>query len=56
MRLRHCMKAGLLRFSETAEAGYQLFEPEMVERVKRIRLLQSERRILVEIGRELGEA
>jgi Fic family protein len=53
--LRHWMKAGLLQFSETTGAGYQLFDPGMVERAKRIRHLQSERRTLAEIGRELGE-
>jgi Fic family protein len=53
--LRHWLKAGLLRFSETTGAGYQLFDPGMVERVKRIRLMQSERRTLAEIRRDLGE-
>ena len=51
--LRHWMKAGLLHYSETTEAGYQLFDPEMVERAKKIRLLQSDRQTLAEIGRHL---
>lgn len=52
--LRHWMKEGLLECAETTNAGYQLFEPEMVERAKRIRILQSKRRSLSEIRRELG--
>jgi hypothetical protein len=51
--LRHWMKAGLLESAETTAAGYQLFEPEMAERVQRIRSLQSERRTLAEIRQEL---
>ena len=39
--------------AETTAAGYQLFAPEMAERVKRVRILQSERRTLAEIRQEL---
>jgi Fic family protein len=53
--LRHWMKVGLLESAETTAAGYQLFEPEIAERVKRIRSLQSERRTLAEIRQELEE-
>ena len=51
--LRHWMKAGLLHYTETTEAGYQLFDQEMVERIKKIRLLQSERQTLAEIAQHL---
>jgi len=47
------MKEGLLESAETTAAGYQLFDPEMVERVKRIRSFQCERRTLTEIRQEL---
>ena len=48
------MKEGLMESAETTAAGYQLFDPEMAERVKRIRSLQSERRTLAEIRQELN--
>ena len=51
--LRHWMKQGLLEPADTTEAGYQLFEPEMAERVGRIREWQSDRRTLAEIRQEL---
>ena len=47
--LRHWMKESLIHPKETTLAGYQLFDPGMVERAKNIRHLQSERRTLVEI-------
>lgn len=51
--LRHWMKAGLIHHTETTEAGYQLFDPVMVDRAKKIRLLQSERHTLAEISQHL---
>jgi Fic family protein len=53
--LRHWMKEGLLEFSETTSAGYQLFDPEMVDRAKLIRHLQSERQTLAEIRKHIAE-
>jgi DNA-binding transcriptional MerR regulator len=53
--LRHWMKEGLLQFSETTSASYQLFDPEMVERAKLIRHLQSERQTLAEIRKHIAE-
>jgi Fic family protein len=53
--LRHWMKEGLLEFSETTGAGYQLFDPEMVDRAKLIRHLQSERQTLAEIRKHIAE-
>ncbi len=47
------MKLGLLEPVDTTEAGYQLFELEIVDRVGRIRELQSNRRTLAEIHNEL---
>jgi DNA-binding transcriptional MerR regulator len=47
------MKQGLLEPADTTEAGYQLFEPETAERVRRIREWQSHRLTLAEIRREL---
>ena len=51
--LRHWMKLGLLESADTTEAGYQLFELEIIDRVRRIRELQSNRRTLAEIRQEL---
>ena len=51
--LRHWMKLGLLESADTTEAGYQLFEPEAIDLVRRIRELQSNRRTLAEIRQEL---
>ena len=45
----------MLEFSETTGAGYQLFDPEMVERAKLIRHLQSERQTLAEIRKHIAE-
>lgn len=53
--LRHWIKEGMLEFSETTGAGYQLFDPEMVERAKLIRHLQSERQTLAEIRKHIAE-
>lgn len=51
--IRHWMTEGILQFVETTNAGYQLFDPEMVERAKQIRLLQSERLTLAEIREKM---
>jgi Fic family protein len=51
--LRHWMKLGLLESADTTKAGYQLFEPELVDRARLIRALQSNRRTLAEIRQEL---
>ena len=51
--LRHWMNLGLLEPVDTTEAGYQLFNLEVVDRVGRIRELQSNRRMLAEIHNEL---
>lgn len=47
--LRYWTKEGLLEVADTTESGYQLFAPSMIERVKTIRELQSQRYTLSEI-------
>lgn len=51
--LRFWTKEGLLQVADTTEANYQLYAPEMVERVARIRDLQSQRFTLAEIKDKL---
>ena len=52
--LRHWVKEGLLKVADTTPSGYQLFEREMIERVNRIRSLQTQRLTLIEIKAELN--
>lgn len=53
--LRYWLKEGLLTVAEVTPAGYQLFSERMVERVKKIRQLQTVKRLtLEEIKIELG--
>ena len=47
--IRFGTKEGLLEVAETTEANYQLYSPTMIERVRRIRQLQSERFTIKEI-------
>lgn len=47
--LRFWTKEGLLEVADTTEANYQLYSPVMVERVRRIRQLQSQRFTIAEI-------
>ncbi|MCH2155555.1 MAG: Fic family protein [Opitutales bacterium] len=47
--IRFWTKEGLLEVAETTEANYQLYSPTMIERVRRIRQLQSERFTIKEI-------
>lgn len=52
--IRHWTEKGLLEVAEHTEAGYQLFDRSMVERVKEIRRLQKEERLSInEIKRRL---
>lgn len=46
--IRHWTQKGLLEVAEHTEAGYQLFDRSMVERVKEIRRLQKEERLSIE--------
>lgn len=49
MTIRFWTQEGLLQVAETTESGYQLYSPEMIERVKAIRELQGQRYTLQEI-------
>lgn len=52
--IRHWIEKGLIEAAEQTEAGYQLFDRSMVERVKEIRRLQKENRLsLAEIKQRL---
>jgi len=53
--LRFWTKEGLLEITDTTTANYQLYAPEMVERVRTIRDLQSQRFTLKEIKTKLSE-
>lgn len=46
--IRHWTEKGLLEVAEHTEAGYQLFDRSMLERVKEIRRLQKEERLSIE--------
>lgn len=46
--IRFWQKAGLLEVASVSPGGYQLFEPDMVERVKEIRRLQADERMTLD--------
>lgn len=52
--IRHWTKEGLLRVAEVTEAGYQLYAPEMIERIKQIHTLKEQRFTLQEIKEKLS--
>tara|TARA_B100001167_G_scaffold85440_1_gene51476 strand:+ start:340 stop:1320 length:981 start_codon:yes stop_codon:yes gene_type:complete len=47
--IRYWTKEGLLEVADTTESGYQLYDPSMIERIRSIRDLQSQRLTLSEI-------
>ncbi len=51
--IRYWTKEGLLEVAETTPSGYQLYSPAMIERIKEIRELQSQRYTLSEIHTKL---
>ncbi len=51
--LRYWTKEGLLQVADTTESNYQLFAPDMVQRVARIRELQAQRFTIKEIKTKL---
>lgn len=51
--IRHWTREGLLEVAETTEAGYQLYAPEMIERINQIRELKERRFTLQEIRDKL---
>lgn len=55
--IRHWIEKGLLEVAEHTEAGYQLFDRLMIERIKEIRRLQKEERFSIdEIRKKFGKA
>lgn len=52
--VRHWTKEGLLSVAEVTEAGYQLYAPEMIERINKIRALKERRFTLQEIKEKLS--
>ncbi len=55
--IRHWTEKGLLEVTEHTEAGYQLFDRFMIERVKEIRRLQKEERLSIdEIRKKFSKA
>ena len=51
--IRHWTKEGLLEVAEVTEAGYQLYAPDMIERIKQILALKEQRLTLQEIKNTL---
>ena len=45
--IRFWTNEGLLKVAKTTKAGYQLYEPSMIERVKEVRRLQNEKRLTI---------
>ena len=52
--LRHWTKEGLLDVAETTAAGYQLYAPTMIKRIKKIQQLKKQRLTLQEIKNRLS--
>ena len=52
--IRHWTKAGLLSVAEITATGYQLYGPEMVDRIQQIHALKAQRLTLQEIREKLG--
>lgn len=53
--IRHWTKEGLLEVAEITKSGYQLYAPDMVERVRQIKKLKSRRLTLSEIRKQLEQ-
>ncbi len=51
--IRHWTRKGLLEVAEVTKAGYQLYAPEMIERIKQIHVLKEQRFTLHEIKNKL---
>lgn len=51
--IRYWTQEGLLDVAELTGSGYQLYAPEMIERIKRIQELKGERLTLGEIKQRL---
>lgn len=53
--IRHWTKEGLLEIAETTDAGYHLYSPQMLNRIKQIQALQAQRLTLQEIRDKIKE-
>ena len=53
--IRYWTRQGLLEVAQTTAAGYQLYTPEMVERIKQIHKLKKQRLTLQEIRKRLEQ-
>ena len=51
--IRHWTKEGLIEVAEITEAGYQLYSTDMIERIKQINNLKSQRYTLQEIKKKI---
>ena len=53
--IRHWVAMGIIPVKQLSSGGYQLFEPNMMERAKQVREMQKKKRLsLEEIRKELG--
>lgn len=52
--IRYWTKEGLLSVSQYSPGGYQMYSPDMIEQVRKIKQLQNRRFTLAEIKKELG--
>jgi Fic family protein len=54
--IRHWTKEGLLHVAEITESGYQMYDAEMVERVKKIQEMKEKRMSITEIRKSFEES
>ena len=45
--IRYWTKEGLLKVASFSKGGYQLYSPEMIQRVKKIRAIQRNKRLTI---------
>lgn len=53
--IRHWTKEGLLQVTEVTESGYQMYDEEMIERMRKIEELKKRRMTLLEIKKNLNK-
>lgn len=53
--IRHWAKEGLLQIAEITESGYQMYDEEMIERVKNIEKMKQKRLTLTEIREKINK-
>ncbi len=54
--IRHWTKNGLLEVAEVTKSGYQMYDPNMIDRIKTIKYLKEKRLTLEEIKKSLSKA